>query len=502
MRYLDRRRFLNESAVFAAGLAALPTIGSQAPAEEGAANKGGANDRLNVAVIGVRGQGSGDNAGFAGKHNCVVTTICDVDEAVIGKAMTHAEKKQGLAPKYEKDLRRVMDDKSIQVVSIATPNHWHALAAIWAIQAGKDVYLQKPVSHNVLEGRRIIEAARKYGRIVQTGTQSRSMPGMRDAQAFLASGKLGKIHLARGLCYKRRDSIGRCGGPQQPPKTMDFDLWCGPAPNRLPTRNTKANGTVHYDWHWIWDYGNGDLGNQGIHEMDKARWGLGKMELPKSVVSLGGRLGYVDDGETPNTQIIRFDYGDCELVFEVRGLPTTGTYPGKLFAKDAGKKQNYVGNVYYGTEGFLVCPNYQSGVAFTNDGEMLQKWDKADGDAHYGNFIKAVRSRRPEDLHADILEGHLSSALCHLGNISYLSGSDQPLGSKTDALGDSKAANKALAGMLEHLKENKVDFDGTQLRIGRMLTIDSKTERFVDDSKANQMLSREYRKGFEVPERV
>src|SRR5262249_34748384 len=200
---------------------------------------------------------------LAGKHNCLITTICDADEAVIGPAMRHVEKVQGKAPKFEQDLRRVLDDKSIDIVTTATPNHCHALIAIWAMQAGKDVYVEKPVSHNVSEGRRIVETSEATHRICQTGTQSRSMTGMREAMDYLHSGKLGKVKLARGLCYKLRPSIGKVKGPQPIPKTVDYNLWCGPAPMTPLMRRH-----LHYDWHWIWAYGNGDLGNQGIHEMD------------------------------------------------------------------------------------------------------------------------------------------------------------------------------------------------------------------------------------------
>lgn len=498
MRLLNRRDFLNDSALFAAALAAVPHLTHSTRAEDKPSGpKGSANDRIQVAVIGVRGQGSGDTEDFVKNpsHNCVVATICDCDEAVIGRAMTVAEKYQGFTPKYEKDLRRVLDDKSIHAVSIATPNHWHALAAIWAMQAGKDVYVQKPVSHNVLEGRRMVEAARKYGRICQTGTQSRSNQGMREALSYIHSGKLGKVYLARGLCYKRRPSIGLVSGEQPIPKTIDYNLWTGPAPIRPLLRKQ-----LHYDWHWIWDYGNGDLGNQGIHEMDKARWGLGKNELPRSVISLGGRFGYVDDGETPNTMLIRYDYGDCELLFEVRGLPTGSPYPGKSFAKEGKKRQNYVGNIWYGTEGFLVCPSYSSGVAFNNDGEVVAQFNG--GGDHKGNFLKAVRSRRYEDLTADIAEGHLSSALCHLGNISHRLGEDEPMVRKVCCFGDSKPAGEALSSMLEHLSDNKVAAEATRWRVGRLLVLDPKTERVVNDQQASLLLSREYRKGFEVPDQV
>jgi predicted dehydrogenase len=494
MSLLTRRDFLHETAGLTAALAAAGIVpGSLAAASRKArrATRGEANDRLNVAVVGVHGRGQSHVHGFANRHNCEVTVICDADEAAIGAAMKYAEKAQKKTPRFVQDLRRIMDDDSIHIVSIATPNHWHALAAIWALQAGKHVYVEKPVSHNVSEGRRIVETARKADRICQTGTQSRSTAGMREAMAFLHSGKLGQVKLARGLCYKRRGSIGKVKGPQAIPSTVDYNLWCGPAPQKPLMRKN-----LHYDWHWIWDYGNGDLGNQGIHEMDKARWGLGKNELARSVISVGGRFGYVDDGETANTQICVFDYGDCELIFEVRGLTSDSPYP-----DHQGKRgQNFVGNIFQAAGGYLVCPSYSSAAAFTLQGELIKKFD-GDGD-HFGNFVKAVRSGKPGDLNADILEGHLSSALCHLGNVSYRLGVDQPFSKKTRSFGDDKQAAETLARMEEHLKGNGIPLDKTSYRVGRRLTLDPRTETFVDDRQANAYLTRVYRKGFEVPAKV
>ena len=481
MRFLNRREFLNESALWSAALAAVG--GMKALPAEAAAAQGDANSQLRVAVIGVKGRGRDHLAGFAGKHNCLVTTVCDVDTAFADPAMKMVEKAQGKAPKFEQDLRRVMDDKNIDVVSIATPNHWHALSAIWALQAGKDVYVEKPVSHNVSEGRRIVEAARKYNKICQTGTQSRTNAGMKQSIDYARSGKIGKVTLARGLCYKNRPSIGKVEKETAVPTTIDYDLWCGPAP-KLPLMRKN----LHYDWHWTWAYGNGDLGNQGIHEMDKARWGLGKNELPKSVLSLGGRFGYTDDGETANTQLCIFDYGDSQLVFEVRGLPSKDLLGAK------------VGNIFYGSEGYVVCPTYDSGVAFSPKGEVLDKF-KGGGD-HYGNFVASVRSRKHTDLNADILEGHLSSALCHLGNISYRLGKQEPFAAGGKAFGDNKDAFEALTRMQDHLKENQVPVEDGQVRVGRKLAINNSTESFVNDKEADLQLTREYRKGFEVPAKL
>ncbi len=494
MSSMNRREFLHDAAAVSAALASAGLLVGPASAKKvkaAAARKGDANDQIQVACIGVNGRGRDHVNGFAGRHGCVVATICDADEAVVGPAMKAAEKKQGHAPKYVQDLRKVMEDPAIQIVSIATPNHWHALAAIWALQAGKHVYVEKPVSHNVSEGRRIVEAAKRYDRICQAGTQSRSSAGMRAAIDFLHAGKIGKVKLARGLCYKRRPSIGKVSGPQQPPKTVDYDLWVGPAPLKPVMRKR-----FHYDWHWQWDYGNGDLGNQGIHEMDKARWGLGKNELARSVISVGGRFGHEDDGQTANTQIIVFDYGDCELIFEVRGLPTNSPYPGES-GKHGG---NYVGNIWYGTDGYVVCPNYSGGVAYSPKGEIIQKF--GGGGDHYGNFVKAVRENKPEILTGHILEGHLSSALCHLGNVSYRLGKLAPFSKKTHAFGDDKEAAATLERMEEHLRENQIPMDQTSYHLGRKLLIDPKTETFIDDKEADAYLTRDYRKGFVVPAKI
>lgn len=489
---LDRRQFLSESAFLAAAAAMAPAA---APSEAADAKKeGSALDKLRVAVVGVRGRGMSHIEAFAKRHNCVVTVVCDADSAVIGNAMRHVEREQGKAPRFEQDIRKVVADKDVDIVSIATPNHWHALASIWALQHGKDVYVEKPVSHNVCEGRRIVEAARKYKRICQTGTQSRSTTGMREAMAYLHAGKLGKVKLARGLCYKLRPSIGRVKGPVPPPKTVDYDLWCGPAPKKPLNRKS-----LHYDWHWVWDTGNGDLGNQGIHEMDKARWGLNKHALPRTVMSIGGRFGYVDDGETANTQVIWYDYGDCELVFEVRGWPSTSPFPGKESPKSGKKPTNFVGNVYYGTEGMLVCPGYAGGVIYNNDGELVKKF--GGGGDHFGNFVKAVRSRKSSDLHADILEGHLSSAMCHLGNISHRLGTPTGFAGSSAPFGV-QSADAAMTDMVAHLKANNIDVGSIQYSLGRKLTLDSAAEKFVGDADANAMLTREYRGGFVVPDDV
>ncbi|HEX3147648.1 MAG TPA: Gfo/Idh/MocA family oxidoreductase [Gemmataceae bacterium] len=490
---LDRRSFINHSAVIAAATAALrgtPLIADEPKKVESRLP----GQTLRVAVVGVNGRGMSHVGGFNGARGCEITHICDVDPKVTSRAMDAVSKKRGKDPTFVQDIRRLLDDKTIDVVSIATPNHWHALASIWAMQAGKHVYVEKPCSHNVLEGRRMIQAARKYDRICQVGTQSRSMPGMRESIAYLHSGKLGKVKLAYGTCYKRRGSIGKVEAATPIPDGLDFDLWCGPAP-KVPVMRKK----LHYDWHWIWNYGNGDLGNQGVHEMDKARWGLNKNELPKSVVSYGGRVGYIDDGETANTQLCVFDYGDSELIFEVRGLESDSPFPGNLGGK---KGSNFVGNIWYCEKGILVCPSYNSGVVLSPDLQVVQKFSGGSDGVHFENFTKAINTGKHEDLNCDIAEGHPSAALCHLANISYRLGKQTTVGELKDIAG-SKEANDALKKMVAHMEDNKVDPKTTAFA-GPLLTVDAKKEQFTGAlaDKANPMLTREYRKGFEIKEQV
>jgi predicted dehydrogenase len=488
MDLFSRREFLERSALLSAAAATL-SAASTTHADTKPVAARGVNDKLRVAVVGVNGRGMSHVGGFLGKNNCEITTVCDCDEAVIGKAMKAIEGKQGKAPAFEKDIRKLVENKDIDIISIATPNHWHALMAVWAMQNGKDVYVEKPASHNVLEGAIMQATARKYNKICQVGTQSRSNPGMREAIAYVESGKLGKVDLAIGLCYKPRGSIGKVSQPTAPPASMDYDLWCGPAA-KLPVMRAK----LHYDWHWVWNTGCGDLGNQGVHEMDKARWGLGKDALPSTTLCAGGRFGYTDDGETANTQLALFDYVDSQLVFEVRGLKTDD-YKG---AK--------VGNIWVGSKGYVVCPSYAGGVAYDKDGAKVAEFKGGGDQHHFDNFVKAVRSRDYKDLNADIAEGHLSAALCHLANIAYRLGAERPIG-MGGAISTHKPTNEFFAAMMDHLKKNNVDPATAVGRVGA-ITLDPKTQKITACpstttlAKANAMLTREYRKGFELKEVV
>ena len=483
---LSRRQFLSRSlAVAGAGFA----IG-------GTRSTGriiGANDTIRVAVAGLNGRGGSHVGEYAKMSGVTITYLVDPDMRTYDKRVKQIQSAGGQAPATVQDIRRVLDDKNVDAVSIATPNHWHALMTIWACQAGKDVYVEKPCSHNVHEGRVAVEAARHYGRVVQHGTQSRSDHDWALAAALIQSGKLGKLLISRALCYKPRGSIGFKPNTT-PPSEVDFNIWLGPAPQQ-----SYHGNLVHYNWHWFWDFGNGDIGNQGVHQMDIARWLIPGPDgqsatYPRSVLSLGGRFGYKDQGQTANTQVSVMDYGDTLLIFEVRGLKT-GPYRGEK-----------VGNLAHLEEGTIVGDKfYKKG---SDKAEPLKslgiKVDvkRGPGKGHFGNFIAAVRSRNTADLNADILQGHYSAALCHLANISYRLGTEVPFDKSTLAFGDDKEVHDTIARTTAHLKLNGEPLSGLKYRLGRKLTVDAATESFVDDAEANQLLTRNYRAPFVVPDRI
>jgi predicted dehydrogenase len=474
---MNRRQFIYGAAVAAAGWSARSW-----------SQVAGANSDIRVGVVGFRGRGGDHINNFNRLKGCRLVALCDADTSVIDKEMNRLTNSSNI--KTFTDVRKMLEDRDLDVVSIATPNHWHSLGALWAIQSGKDVYVEKPVSHNVFEGRKVVEAARKYKKIVQTGTQVRSNPGVREAIQFIHDGNLGKIKLVRGLCYKRRDSIGKVNGPQPIPENVDYDLWCGPAPMEPLMRKS-----LHYDWHWVWSTGNGDLGNQGIHQMDVARWALKQPALSPAVFSIGGRLGYVDDGQTPNTQVIYHDYPEAPLIFEVRGLPAR---------KDEREMDAYrgsrVGNVVDCENGYVVFPSYDSAILYDLQGKEVRRWKE--GANHYQNFLDAVRSRRHQDLNADILEGHLSSALCHTGNISHLVGARKSPDEIRERIKGNSEAMETFGRMVEHLKANEVDINSDKLVLGEYLRMNPKTEQFRGNREANALLTRNYRKPYVVPDRV
>ena len=474
---VNRRDFLKTGA----GLAALGGITFITHPER----VFGANDRVRVAVCGVRGRGWDHVKELAKIPQAEVAAFCDVDENVLAQRLKGMEQKGLPKPQTFVDVRKLLDDKSIDAISIATPNHWHSLMAIWGCQAGKDVYVEKPCSHNWWEGRQLVRAASKYNRIVQHGTQSRSSAGVSEGVQKMRDGVLGDLYLSRGLCYKWRDTIGHA--PEEPvPAGVNYDLWTGPAPMKPFTRNR-----FHYNWHWIWDTGNGDMGNQGIHEMDVARWGLG-VAFPNRVSAVGGHFMFDDDQETPNTLLAAFQFdlpnGKRKMLeFEVRHWITnheagigTGEFhsvtlpPAGLTAAAEPKPRkerpgaaaklgpeagthNTIGNIFYGSKGCMAMDGYDSYKTWMGK-EMTPGPEGHGGEHHFANFIDCVRSRKKEDLRAPIEEGHISCTLVHLANASYI--------------------------------------------LGRVLNFDPATEQVIGDDEANQLLRGTYRAPYVVPEEV
>lgn len=453
-----RRDFIQKSLMGAAGVA----LGGTGLSAKSYASILGANDRVNVAVVGINGMGQSHIQAYSRLENARVAALCDVDSNLFEeRVQKHFVDKNLKKPKLYTDLRKLYEDKEIDAVSIVTPNHWHALAAIWAIQAGKHVSVEKPCCHNFYEGRKLVEAADKYADIiVQDGAEQRSNPCAQSMAEYLHGGQLGEVYMAKGLCYKWRDTIGKT--PDGPvPKGIDYDLWLGPAPKRPFSKNR-----FHYNWHWNWDYGNGDMGNQGVHEMDIARWGLG-VTLPTRISAVGGHFMFDDDQETPNGLIAVFEFPNPDggsdkkkvLQFEVRHWITNreGVNSERPHGNDyMVSSDNTVGNLFYGSKGYMT-KNVNEWQAFLGKERTPSEKGSGLGD-HYENFINAIIAGDQRLANGDVREGFYSCALIHLGNISY--------------------------------------------RLGRSLEFDPVKMKFVNDPEADSMLSREYRYPFVVPERI
>ncbi len=435
MKRIGRRTFVKKSLERTTSVLAGAAVLSSGPLTY--PGSPGADERVRIAVMGVRGRGLSHTEGFARLKNVQVVAVCDPDSRVLERAARSAAEHQGTSPEQIQDFRRIHEDKSVDAISIATPDHWHAPATIWACQAGKDVYVEKPCSHNIHEGRLMVEAARKYGRVVQHGTQSRSGETHLSALEYLKSKPLGAVRVAKVINSQLRANIGH-KQDEAAPREVDYDLWLGPAPERPFNPNR-----FHYNWHWNWDYGTGDIGNDGVHAIDYARWLLG-VEDPIAISASGGKLHFDDDQETPDTQNVTFEFEGCHLIYEMRIWTPY----------DEHGMSN--GAVLYGEEGSLEISPQGWKVPFRDNKPGPSAPGSSRGAEHFQNFIDCARSReRPR---ADILEGHLSSRLAHLGNIAT--------------------------------------------RVGRRLHFDARTETFKGDPEANQLLSRRYRKGFELPDAV
>ena len=483
----SRRRFIKNSLYTAAGVG----VASVLPANVWS-RVVGANDEVRVGVAGFRSKGAQHIGVFHNLPNVRVVALCDVDDNILNEQVQKFSERGEKVDTFS-DVRKMLDDKNIDVICIATPNHWHSLIGIWACQAGKDVYVEKPVSHNVWEGRQLVKAARKYNRIVQAGTQNRSDVGLRAATEYIQAGNLGKVLWAHGLWYKRRESIGKVNGPQKVPDYINYDLWTGPAPLRPLLRKR-----LHYDWHWFWETGNGDMGNLGVHQIDDCRFVLGAKGLPGRVMSFGGRFGFEDDGQTPNTQFAFYDYKPAPIIIETRNLP----------AKKGLRSMDHLrgvraGNIIQCEDGYFAGGR-GGGWIYDNNRKKIKQFPGDGGGEHQANFIKAVKSRNVNELNADVEEGHISSALCHLANVSYRLGKEASTDKIANSVKNSKQALETLERIKDHLAANEVDLENVPITLGPWLDISRKKEKVKGEFKkaARKYFSRKYRKPFVVPKQV
>lgn len=477
----SRRRFLQGSLAGAASLALSSSL---------RARPLGANDDIRLGFIGLgqngAGRGSNHVADFAKKKGCRIAAICDADTVVLDAMKA---KLSGQPVEYYQDYRKLLANKDIDAVIIATPNHTHTFLAIAALQAGKHVYVEKPVSHNLWEGRKLVEHAAKYPHlIVQHGMQRRSDAAWLQIQEFIKGGSIGNPVVSRGLCYKKRDTIGKLAAPATAPATVDYNLWCGPR-EMAPVQRKN----FHYDWHWQWPYGNGDIGNQGPHQLDVARWLIGDpMACPDKVLSIGGRFGYDDDATTANTQIAFYDFKPVPVIFEVRGLPEKDlNFRGRLPTyKGVG-----VGNVLECQGGWVA-----EGKAYDSAGKEVQKFEKNEGAFHQDRFLESLRSGKQAPTHT-ALTGHLSAGLAHMANHSYRVGTPTSLDAIKTKIASNALFSETFERMLTHLADNKIALTNLQAVLGANLTFDPLSELYTGEhaDAANQLNRESYREGFTIP---
>lgn len=476
MKY-SRRTILKSGLVASGAVIAAPAISY--------ARIKGTNEKTRVAVIGLNGRGQSHMQGFKNQ----LVAACDCDEDILNQRTKNLDVERFV------DFRKLLERQDIDAVAIATPNHTHSLIGVLAAQAGKDIYCEKPVSHNVWEGRQLANAAEKYGRVIQCGTQSRSSPSLKEAVQYVRDGNLGKIKYAIGTCFKPRKAIGKLDKPLTIPTQVNYDLWCGPAEKRSLFRPR-----LHYDWHWDFNTGNGDMGNQGIHQMDIARWFLGYQTVSPRVLSVGGRVGYEDAADTPNTQTVIHDYPEAPLIFETRGLPKAKKFQQNGWGSNMDNfRGSRIGVIVQCENGYVVIPSYTGATAFDLDGNELKKWQG--GGNHFQNFLDAVQAQDANLLNAPIEEGHLSSALCHTGGVSHQLGRTLRRAELNEALqSESELFRESVARMVAHMQANEVDTDNESLvTLGADIAMDPETEQVLGDSKAASMMSRKYRSGFVVP---
>ncbi len=498
MRSISRRGFLTGS--IAAGLApAFPGLITRA-----AGRSGGPNETVRVAVIGMGSTTAVGGVGGRG-HQLIgrlrqvdgarIVALCDVDPSHLDREVKTARDHEGEV-KVLTDMHRVFEDKDVDAVIVALPNHWHALATVWACQAGKDVYVEKPFSYDIWEGRQMVAAARKYGRMVQVGTQNRSSTFLKGVFHRLNAGEIGSIRCAHALVYRPREGLGTVDAPTPSPESIDYDQWCGPAP-KGPLKRKQ----LHYEWHWFWDTGNGEMGNNGIHMIDICRWGLKQDQTPPRALSVGGRFGFRDCGETANTHIALFDYRPAPLICEVRNL-SAGKDPDAM-----GNYRGRRGGIVIDCEGGHFAGDASGGAIFDRQGKKVQDLtggDKADAleKAHLSSFLAAVRSRRAEDLKAEALQGHLSTSCCHMANVSHRLGMTASPEKVRCAIGDHAEMAEAFDRCRDYLRKNGVELNHDQATLGPWVTLDAASGLFVGDhaEAANALSRRDYRERFVVPE--
>ena len=487
MNRLTRRDFIRNLT------AAAASVGSVSAPHAGASSKKlGANDDIRIAIVGLRKKGIEHIDLFGKAPGVRIVALCDVDTEFLDLEVKKSRDRNEKVTTYT-DYRKLLDDKEIDAVVIAAPDHWHALMMVWACQAGKDVYVEKPASHNIWEGRKMIEAADKYKRIVQVGSQDRSDVGLRAAVEYIKQGNLGSIKLARAISYNLRESIGKVNGPQAIPASVDYNLFQGAAP-LVPLMRKN----LHYDWHWFWDTGTGEVGNLGAHNIDESRWAIGQQKIAPGAISIGGRIGMDDDGQTANTQITFFDYKPAPIIDEVRGLRRRKG----LRASDHHRGTSF--GMVVQCEGGYFRGGRGGGWAYDNNNKKIKQFPGDGGGGHQGNFIKAMRSRKVSDLRANMLEGHITASLCHMANISYRLGRNEPVEKIKEIIAGNNILKESFESCLVHLKANKVDLASEPLTIGPYLTFDRTSEKFVGEfsDMANMYIRRNYREPFVVPEHV
>ncbi len=487
---ITRRGFLASTAV-AGGALILPS-----------SRVFGANERIQVGVMGCGGRGTG-HVGWAQKSGGIVVAVSDPDQNRMDRAAKKAVGKDesGREVKQYQDFRKMLEDKSVDAVVMGTPNHWHALGTVMACQAGKDVYVEKPASHSLWEGRKMVEAARKYKRIVQVGCQHRSDPAYLELKELIAKKELGEMQWVHSIWYASRGPIGKVSQPTKVEDSVSYDLWCGPRPV-VPLMRKK----LHYDWHWFWAYGNGDMGNRVIHVIDDVHHVLQLNEdVPRRMMAVGGRFAYDDDANTPNTEFIVME-GKVPIVFGSRNMPfvhpKTGKKGGTSVYSRFGKNFRFT-NLIKCENGFFAVSRGGGGI-YDNDGNRVRQIRGDGGGKHMGNFFEAVRSRSIENLHGDIEQGHLGCVLLHTGNISYLIGKPASCDDVSKAVSGTEEAEETWKQTMDHLKRNGVDLAKEKPTLGPWLTYDPKTERFTGDhaDEANALVKEDYREPFVIPEKV